>query len=110
MREKTYYVNQVPVESVVFSVVDENRNPRTLEAYETARVFFTSPNGTSTDGGNAVITDPAQGVVTYTFPETTVFEQRGSYRVQLRLENGDRMDYADIATLRVINSLEGVTN
>lgn len=108
MNEKTYYVNQVPVESIVFTVVDEMRNPRSLSAYTGASVYFTSPDGTNRDGGAAVITDSANGKVTYTFPEATIFDQRGAYRVQLRLENGDREDYADIMTIRVIEPLEGV--
>lgn len=107
MTEKTYYVNQVPVESIVFTVVDENRAPRSLSSYSGARVFFTRPDGSSTDGGNAVITRSASGEVTYTFPETTVFTQRGSYRVQLRLENGARRDYTDITTIRVVDAPEG---
>lgn len=109
MSEKTYYVDQVPVESIVFTVVDENRAPRSLSSYTGARVFFTAPDGSSTDGGSAVITDSAAGKVTFAFPGESLFSQRGSYRVQLRLENGTRHDYADITSIRVIDSLEGVT-
>ena len=107
MNEKIYYVNQVPVESIVFTVVDENRQPRSLNAYTGASVHFTSPNGTSIDGGTATITDSANGKVTYAFPETTPFTARGAYRVQVKLTNGTREDYADIMTLRVVESLEG---
>lgn len=107
MNEKTYYVNQVPVESVVFTVVDEMRNPRSLGAYTGASVYFTSPDGTKKAGGAATITDSAGGKVTYTFPTATLFDQKGAYRVQLRLENGDREDYADIMSIRVIEPLEG---
>jgi hypothetical protein len=108
MNEKTYYVNQVPVESIVFTVVDEQRNARSLAAYTSASVYFTSPDGTIKTGGDAVITDSANGKVTYTFPEATVFDQRGAYRMQLKLINGNREDYADILSIRVIDPLEGV--
>jgi hypothetical protein len=107
MNEKTYYVNQVPVESIVFTVVDENRNARSLSAYTGASVFFTSPDGTRKAGGGAVITDALKGQVTYAFPEATLFDQRGAYRVQLKLENGSREDYADITTIKVVDPLEG---
>lgn len=107
MIKKTYYVNQVPVESVVFTVLDENRNARDLSAYTSASVFFTSPDGTSLSGGVAEITDSATGKVTYTFPSVTLFNSKGAYRVQLRLENGNRSDYADITQIKVIETLEG---
>lgn len=108
MNEKTYYVNQVPVESIVFTVVDEQRNPRALTAYTDASVYLTSPDGTVKAGGAADITDSANGEVTYTFPSATLFDLKGAYRLQLRLENGTRADYADILTIRVIDPLEGV--
>ena len=38
---KTYYVNQVPVESIAFTVVDEARKARSLTAYTSASVLFT---------------------------------------------------------------------
>ena len=109
MNDKTYYVNQVPVESIVFTVVDETRKARSLSAYTGASVYFTSPDGTKKAGGEAVITDAPNGKVTYTFPEETIFDQKGAYRVQLKLENGGREDYADIMTIRVIDALEGGT-
>lgn len=110
MNDKTYYVNQVPVESIAFTVVDEQRNARNLDAYTGASVFFTNPNGVVKSGGPAQITDSETGLVTYTFPSATVFDLKGSYRVQVRLENGAREDYTDIMTIRVIESLEGGIN
>lgn len=103
---KTYYVEQVPVESINFMVVDESRNARNLSSYTDASVFFTAPDGTSIAGGEATIVDATNGKVTYTFPETTVFTQRGEYQVQLRLGNSNRADYTDIMSIRVVESLE----
>lgn len=103
---KTYYVNQVPVESIEFLVVDEDHDPRPLDAYTSASVFFNTPAGESINGGTAVINDAEGGVVTYTFPAETIFNQRGGYKVQLRLENGSREDYCEIMRLNVLESLE----
>lgn len=103
---KTYYVNQVPVESIEFKVVDEDMNARSLAAYTSASVSFKTPAGGSIGGGAAVITDAAKGLVTYTFPSQTVFNQRGGYKVQLRLENSGRQDYCDIMQLNVLEPLE----
>ena len=104
---KTYYVNQVPVESIAFTVVDEARKARSLTAYTSATVLFTAPDGTSVNGGTADITNASGGKVTYTFPGQVLFTQRGDYKMQLRLENGNRRDYTDVMTVRVIESLEG---
>lgn len=106
--EKTYYVNQVPVEAIVFTVVDESRNARSLSAYSGAAVHFTNPTGTVKTGGTATITDSANGKVTYEFGETTIFDSTGTYRVQLKLTSGSREDYADIMSIKVIEPLEGV--
>lgn len=106
---KTYYVNQMPVESIAFAVVDEARKARSLTAYTSATVLFTAPDGTAINGGAATITNAATGSVTYTFPGQVLFTQRGDYKMQLRLENANRRDYADIMTVRVIESLEVAT-
>lgn len=105
--QKIYYVNQVPVESVVFTVVDETRRPRNLSAYTSASVIIVSPKGEQIAGGAASITGSAQGQVTYTFPGTSVFTMPGQYGIQLRLANGDRADYADVLQIKVIEPLGG---
>jgi hypothetical protein len=107
MNEKTYYVDQVPAEALVFTVKDEARKPRSLAAYSGAAVFFTNPLGLTTSGGTATITDAANGEVTFTFPATTLFPMQGQYRVQLKLLNGEREDYTDILNIRVVQALEG---
>lgn len=103
---KTYYVEQVPVESIVFLVVDETNTARDLSSYTSASVFFTDPDGLKIAGGEAIITDSAKGKVTYTFPSTSVFSRRGEYKVQLRLGNSNRADYTDILSIKVLESLE----
>lgn len=103
---KTFYVNQVPVEAVIFKVVDELYKGRSLAAYTAASVIFTAPDRTVIDGGDAVITDAATGTVTYNFPATTLFTQRGEYKMRLRLENGEREDYCDVISLQVQEELE----
>lgn len=104
---KTYYVGQTPVEQIVFTVRDERRSPRSLSAYSAAEVIFRDPTGQTIEGGSASITDAANGEVTYQFPETSLFTMAGAHSVQLKMINGDRADYADIATIKVRESLEG---
>lgn len=104
---KTYYKSQTPVETITFTVKDERSIVRNLTAYTGATVLIAGPDGVLRTGGTATITNAANGVVTFTFPNTTMFDVVGDYAVQLKLTNGTKADYADITTIRVVESLEG---
>jgi hypothetical protein len=106
MISKTYYIGQVPVETIVFTVKDERAIVRSLSAYTSATVLFQAPDGTTRTGGTATITNSAGGQVTYTFGSTTIFDEIGDYKIQLKLINSTKADYCDIAVIKVIESLE----
>jgi len=106
MISKSYYIGQVPVETIVFTVKDERAIVRNLNAYTGAAVLFEAPDGTSRTTGSAVISNSANGMVTFTFGNTSIFDQVGDYSIQLKLTNGSKADYCDPAIIRVVESLE----
>ena len=88
-----YIAGSVPVEPLVLTVKDEVGNPRSLSAYSGAAVILTGPDGVSRTGGTAVVSNAAQGEVTFTWPSTTLFDIPGDYRLRLKLSNGAAADY-----------------
>lgn len=102
-----YFAGSVPVEPLVLSVKDEVGNPRSLSAYTGAAVLITGPDGVLRTGGTAVISNAAQGEVTFTWPSTTLFDMRGDYRLTLKLTNGAAADYTGERKIIVRPGLEG---
>ncbi|MET7769903.1 hypothetical protein [Nocardia sp. NPDC005366] len=105
---KTYYMNQKPVEPLVFVVRDERGKARDLSLYDSAQVYITGTNNFDFDeiGGTAVITDADNGKVTFTFMGETVFVNQGKYRFQVKLIAGDRWDWTDIGEIEVRKGLD----
>jgi hypothetical protein len=96
-----FVVNSVPVEPLEFVVYDETGfSKRSLGAYTGAQVVITGPDGLQRVGGTASITDAAGGKVTFSWPETSLFEVPGDYHVQLKLMNGSAADYT--TTKRIV--------
>ena len=111
MERLVFYKNQVPVEMMRITVVDETNRPRNLTAYSSAQLFMTDPDGERVDamsgGGLVSFSDRPGGVLLFKFPEHTLFQKRGQYEMQIKLMAGTREDYTDVGTLHVIESLEG---
>ncbi len=104
---KKYYVNQLPVETLLITVVDERGFARDLSIYDSAQLLIGATNGfTHDDTGTATITDAANGKVSFTFTGDSRFSSAGKYRIQLKLIAGTRADYADIAEFEVLRGLE----
>lgn len=107
---KTYYVGQVPAESIVFTVRDERSIVRNLSGYNGAAVLFAGPDGEPiTHNGAATITNTTGGIVTFIFGTESIFTVPGDYKVQLKLTTaGGKVDYTDITTVKVVMGLESI--
>lgn len=104
---KKYYVGQTPVETLLIAVVDERGQARDLSIYDSAVVLFGATNGfVHDDAGTATITDAPNGKISFVFTGQSVFTGEGKYRVQVKLIDGARADYADIAELEVLKGLD----
>ncbi|MFI8229425.1 hypothetical protein ACIGDI_11380 [Streptomyces sp. NPDC085900] len=88
-----YIAGSVPVEPLAITVRDEVGNPRSLSAYTGAAVLIIGPDGVTRTGGTAAISNAAEGQVTYTWPNTVVFDVPGDYRLRLKLTKGAAADY-----------------
>ncbi|BDE58991.1 hypothetical protein GS433_18885 [Rhodococcus hoagii] len=108
---KKFFVGQLPVEPVLFKIVDERKLPRRVLNYRTVQVIWRRPDGSIYSDGHAVtISNPFDGVA-YEFGATSPFTQAGEYQIQIKLTEddpaGERCDYTDVIALDVFESLEG---
>ncbi|MEQ6021307.1 hypothetical protein SOM70_01820 [Streptomyces salinarius] len=88
-----YIAGSVPVEPLAITVKDEVGNPRNLSMFTGAAVLITGPEGVTRTGGTATISNATEGQVTYTWPNTVVFDVPGDYRLRLKLTKGTAADY-----------------
>ncbi|MZE50127.1 hypothetical protein GTY86_02095 [Streptomyces sp. SID5770] len=102
-----YVAGSVPVESLAITVQDENGNARTLSAYSSASLLVSGPDGVLRVGGTAAITDAANGLVTFTWPSTSLFDVPGDYRIALKLMSGSGADYTTPIRVVATRGLEG---
>ena len=101
-----YMTGSVPVEPLAITVQDENGNARSLSAYSGASLLVSGPDGVLRTGGTAAIADAANGLVTFTWPTTTLFDVPGDYRLQLKLSAGSGADYTTTLPVVVKRGLE----
>lgn len=104
---RTYYVGQVPVDPLLIRVQDENGDSRNLSGYSGASVLFSGPDGVLRTGGTATITDAANGLVSFDWPTTTLFDVPGDYRMALKLTAGSGADFTTPIRVVVARGLEG---
>lgn len=83
-----FYLNQIPGSSLNITVSDPvSGDAVSLTAYDGVELLIASPAGDQIDtsDGTCSISDAANGVVTYQWPSTTLLEDVGDYRWQLKL-------------------------
>ena len=102
-----FVAGSVPVEPLAITVQDENGKARNLSSYTGAALLFSGPDGVLRTGGTAAITNAASGVVTFTWPETTLFDVPGDYRMALKLTASSGADYTTAVRVVVTRGLEG---
>ncbi|MFD8067921.1 hypothetical protein [Streptomyces parvulus] len=101
-----YVTGSVPVEQLSITVQDENGNARNLSAYSGATLLVSGPDEIGRTGGTAAISDAANGLVTFTWPEATLFDVPGDYRIALKLTAGSGADYTTPMRVVVVRGLE----
>lgn len=103
---RTYFVGQVPVDALAITVQDENEEARDLSGYEGASALFIGPDDVTRTGGTAAITDAVNGLVTFDWPSTTLFDVPGDYSLRLKLTAGSGTDYTTPIRVVVKRGLE----
>lgn len=107
---KKFYVNQLPIDPVLFKIVDEHKQSRNVMIYQSAKIFIRRPDGTVYSEGSAIlINNPFHGVV-YEFGSTSPFSIPGEYQIQIKLygyDSADQCDFTDLIAIDVFDSLEG---
>lgn len=101
-----YVAGSVPVEQLSITVQDENGNARSLSAYSGASLLVSGPDGVLRTGGTAAITDAPNGIVTFTWPVTSLFDVPGDYRLALKLTAASGADYTTPIRVVVKRGLE----
>lgn len=107
---KKFYVNQLPIEPVLFKVVDEYKQPRDVMKYFTAKVFWRRPDATVYSEGSAILVNSPFDGVYYQFGATSPFTTAGEYQIQIKLygyTSADHFDYTDLIAVDVFENLEG---
>jgi hypothetical protein len=101
-----FYLGARPAENLIITVRDPQTNePKNLGAFDDALLRLVSPNGVSIDttinGGRAEIASYAQGLVTYRWPSTSLFNEVGDYTLQLELTGDNVTEFTNTATFEV---------
>lgn len=100
-----FTVGQKPAQPLLISITDPITNDAIdLTGYSGVELLLVDPNGDviDTGQGSAFVADPAQGIVSYEFPENeTLFEKAGDYMWQLQLNTATAQDYTAPAVFEV---------
>jgi len=83
----TYFVGQVPARPAVFTVVDDYEDPIDLSSYTVVALVLRHPFGqiVDTSAGYLSRAQQSDGLIAYYWPQTSLFDEPGSYRFQLKL-------------------------
>jgi hypothetical protein len=110
--QKNYWVGDRPQGNWVFQVLDQKTGVvQSLTAFTTAKVRMMDPRNKEIVIPDlaTVITDPANGLVTFTWPQESLFTKPGRYVVQLELSNTNSTRSTTVQDI-LVRELGGVTN
>lgn len=107
-----FFVGQKPANNLKITIRDAQTDEvRDISPFTGATLKMLKPNGasvdTTTNGGQATITDAAKGVVQYKWPTVSLFDQIGDYQLQVVLTGTDIEDYTDTILFEVHRPLGG---
>lgn len=103
-----YYVGQIPKDPLTLVVRDASTNAVVdLTGYTAVEFVLKNPvNATvATSGGTPAIADAVNGVVTYAWPSTSLFDTPGVWRIQAILKTGTAKDHLEVLEFDVKKSL-----
>lgn len=112
MQTKNYWVGDRPSSSWTFQVLDQKTGAvQSLAGFTSAKVLMLDPSNkpvTIADTAT-VITDAANGLVTFTWPSESLFTKPGNYIVQLELDSGTATRKTTVQDI-LVRKLGGVVN
>lgn len=112
MQTKNFWVGDRPAGAWVFQVLDEKTGvAQNLTGFTSASVLFLDPQNKPVDipSANVIITDSANGKVTFLWPDVSLFTMPGRYVMQLQLDNATTSRKTTVQEI-LVKKLGGVTN
>jgi hypothetical protein len=111
MQIKNYWVGDRPGGAWTFQVLNQRSGaPESLATFRTARVVMVDSDNNRIEfpTDNVAISDPANGVVTFLWPDGSPFPKAGRYVIQLELENTTTLRRTTVQEI-LVRELGGVT-
>jgi hypothetical protein len=112
MQSKTYWVGDRPSGTWAFQVRDQKSGEvMSLGGFTTAKVLLVDPQNklVAIPDNHVAITNPDQGIVTFLWPQQSLFTKPGRYVMQVELSsiNNQRRTTEQVI---LVKELGGVTN
>lgn len=111
MNIKNYWVGDRPGGSWTFQVLNQKTGePEDLTSYNAAKVIFVDSDNDLTEFSteNVAITGPTAGLVTFAWPQVSLFTKPGRYAVQVELRSAQAVRKTTVQEI-LVREIGGVT-
>jgi hypothetical protein len=112
MQSKTYWVGDRPAGTWAIQVLDQKSGVvQSLGGYTTAKVLLLDPLNRVVDipDDHVAITNPDQGIVTFLWPQESLFTKAGRYIMQVQLSGASAVRTTTEQVI-LVRELGGVIN
>lgn len=101
MQTPTFWINQIPRNPLVMTVIDQRGETMDLSLYQEVDLIMLGPDNRKRDLPGTLSVNASGGQVVYNWEGTSPFDRAGEYVIQLELKSPGVVDYSAPSTFRV---------